>query len=220
MCYTSSTSIKAFIIGVVSSLLLVSLSSFSTTLTTTKTKSYKIIGYFFLFVILMQLYDAIFWNYPPTNKSNTIINTITTKLAMITNHLQPIILGLLIYYFNGTLTTTSKMILIFYTICISIYSLMSWNKISTTSVTDRSSPSLDWEWNHQSGAPFVYFIFLVTLVLLFYQNVKIGGKLAAFLTLVSFLFSLYKYQIKASSGRFWCYFAAFAPIIFLISRLF
>lgn len=220
MCYTSSTSIKAFIIGVVSSLLLVSISSFSTSLSSSEIKSYKIIGYFFLFVTLMQLYDAIFWNYPPTNKSNTRINSITTKLAMLTNHLQPIILGLLIYYFNGSLATGSKMVLLFYIICITIYSVSLWNKVTTTTVTERSNPSLDWSWNHQSGAPFVYFIFLVTLVLLFYQNVKIGGKLAAFLTLISFLFSLYKYQIKAASGRFWCYFAAFAPVIFLLTRLF
>jgi hypothetical protein len=175
----------------------------------------------------MQLYDAIFWNYPPTgesssttNNSNSNINQITTKLAIITNHLQPIILGLLIYYFNGSLTKTSKILLLFYTICIVIYTISLWNKISYTTVSERSSPSLDWKWNHQYGAQFVYFIFLLTLIVLFYQNIKIGGKLATFLTLISFLFSLYKYQIKEASGRFWCYFAAFAPLIFLLSRLF
>ena len=220
MCYTSSTSIKAFIIGVVSSLLLVSLSSFSSTLSSSESRSYKIIGYFFLFVTLMQLYDAIFWKYPPINKSNTSINTITTKLAMITNHLQPIILGLLIYYFNGKLTSVSKYILLFYTICITIYTINLWNKVNTTTVTNRSTPSLDWEWNRQSYASFVYFVFLITLTVLFFQNVKTGGKLAAFLTVASFLFSLYKYQIKAATGRFWCYFAAFAPVIFLLTRLF
>ncbi len=214
MCYTSSTSIKAFIIGVVSSLLLITLDFKNKNVDTNK--SYKIIGYFFLFVTLMQLYDAIFWNHPPP--SNT--NKITTKLAMITNHLQPIVLGLLIYYFNRNMEETSKIALIVYTICITLYTINAWNKVEYTTVSNRSNPSLDWEWNHQYGAPIVYFIFLVTLIILFYQNVKVGGILAAILTLISFLFSLYKYQIKAASGRFWCYFAAFAPVIFLLTRLF
>lgn len=214
MCYTSSTSIKAFIIGVVSSLLLITLDFKNKNVDTNK--SYKIIGYFFLFVTLMQLYDAIFWNNPPPTNTNKI----TTKLAMITNHLQPIILGLLIYYFNRNMEETSKIALIVYTICITLYTINAWNKVEYTTVSNRSNPSLDWEWNHQYGAPIVYFIFLVTLIILFYQNVKVGGILAAILTLVSFLFSLYKYQIKAASGRFWCYFAAFAPVIFLLTRLF
>ncbi len=214
MCYTSSTSIKAFIIGVVSSLLLITLDFKNKNIDTNK--SYKIIGYFFLFVTLMQLYDAIFWNHPPP--SNT--NKITTKLAMITNHLQPIVLGLLIYYFNRNMEETSKIALIVYTICITLYTINAWNKVEYTTVSNRSNPSLDWEWNRQDLASFVYFIFLVTLIILFYQNVKVGGILAAILTLISFLFSLYKYQIKAASGRFWCYFAAFAPVIFLLTRLF
>jgi hypothetical protein len=212
MCYSSSTSIKAFSIGVISSLLLVYLSS---------KKDYKIIGYFFLFVVLMQLYDAIFWNYPPINKSFSKTNEIATKFAIIFNHLQPIVLYLLIYYYNkGKIDKSSKWLTLFYTIVIIIYTLNLWNKVKYTKVTERSSPSLDWEWNHQFGAPFVYFIFLITLIVLFYQNVKIGGKLAAFLTLISFLFSLYKYQIKANTGRFWCFFSAYAPLLFLIYSVF
>jgi hypothetical protein len=109
---------------------------------------------------------------------------------MITNHLQPIVLGLLIYYFNRNMEETSKLALIIYIICITLYTINAWNKEEYTTVSNRSNPSLNWEWNHQYGAPIVYFIFLVTLIILFYQNVKVGGILAAILTLVSFLFSL------------------------------
>ena len=213
MCYSSSTSIKAFSIGIISSLLLV----FLTKNKKNNNNDYKIIGLFFFFVTWMQLFDAIFWNYPPPSKTNEI----ATKFAIIFNHLQPIVLFLLIYYFHkGNVKQTSKWITLIYTILIIFYTGLLWNKVKYTTVTKRSNPSLDWSWNHQYGAPLVYFIFLVTLIVLFFQNVKTGGKLAAFLTLVSFLFSLYKYQIKASSGRFWCYFAAFAPVIFLIYSLF
>ena len=164
----------------------------------------------------MQFFDALFWNYPPPSETNKV----ATKFAILFNHLQPIVLYLLINYYNkGQIDTVSKWLTLFYTIIISIYTISLWNKVNYTGVTERSNPSLDWSWNRQCGASFVYFIFLVTLIVLFFQNVKTGGKLAAFLTLISFLFSLYKYQIKVSSGRFWCYFAAFAPVIFLFYSL-
>jgi hypothetical protein len=204
MCYTSTTSINAFAIGIITSLLLISL---------TNNTDYKIIGYFFLFVSFMQLFDYFFWEYP----SNTTQNQIATKFAILFNHLQPIVLFLLIYYFNkGQVKQSSKYLIILYTFIIILYTGMLWNKVNSTKVTERSSPSLDWEWNRQYGAELVYFIFLITLTVLFLQNVKTGGKLAAFLTVVTFLFSLYKYQIKASTGRIWCYLSSFAPVIFLL----
>jgi hypothetical protein len=206
MCYSSSTSIFAFLTGILSSYLLVYFS---------KHNDYKIIGYFFLFVSFMQLFDAIFWNFP----IHTKINEIATKFAILFNHLQPIILYLLIYYYNkGNIHPDSKTLIQIYCILIIIYTLSVWKKVKYTVVTSRSSPSLDWEWNHQFGYLFVYFVFLITLILLFYQNVKHGGKLAAILTLISFLFSFYKYQSKNITGRFWCYFASFAPLLFLLLK--
>ena len=146
MCYTSSTSIKAFIIGVISSLLLVYSSN---------NNDYKIIGYFFLFVSCMQLFDALFWNYPPPLETNKI----ATKFAILFNHLQPIVLFLLINHYNkGQIHTGSKLLTLFYTIIITIYTISLWNKVNYTTVTDRSSPSLDWEWNRQKFSSFVYFI--------------------------------------------------------------
>jgi len=213
MCYTYNTSINSFIIGVISSIILLIINNQQSKIDE-KRKDYNIIAYFFLFVTLMQLYDAIFWKYKDGK-----VNEVTTKIAMITNHLQPIILALLIYYFKKSLKKESKYLIILYTVVITLYTLNSWNKIKYTEVTETSKPSLNWSWNHQYGEPIVYFIFLVTLIILFYQNVSYGGKLAAIISLLSFIFSLYKYQIQASTGRFWCFFSAYAPILFLINYL-
>ena len=207
MCYTEQTSINAFLIGTISSIVL---------LLYTNDKRYKILALFFLFVTLMQLYDYIFW----TNKNNKV-NEITTKIATITNHLQPIILALIILYFYKTLKFESKWLTILYTIIILIYTLNGWNTLKYTEVTPKSAPSLEWKWNHFSGSVYVYILFLILLNVLFIQ--AIGGTLgyiSAILTTFSFVFSLWKYQKQLSTGRFWCYFASLVPIILLIFNYF
>ena len=84
-----------------------------------------------------------------------------------------------------------------------------------TEVTPESVPSLDWKWNRGNQAGIVYILFLLTLIVLLWSNLQNTGKIAAIIILLSFLFSYFKYQIQLSTGRFWCYFAAFAPLIFL-----
>jgi hypothetical protein len=206
MCYTPKTSLYSFLINFITSLLLLNKSNID------KNNELKIIAYFFMFVGLMQFYDYIFWTTKDIEK-----NKLFTKIAMITNHLQPIILGLLIYHYTKNIENFSKTILIIYFILILLYSINIWNTLTTTKVTPESSPSLNWEWNHGKNSEFVYILFLLALVLLFYKNFSNKYKyLLAVITIFSFFFSVYKYQFQLSSGRFWCYFAAFTPVIFLL----
>lgn len=204
MCYTGQISINAFIIGTLLSILLIYFS---------KSKDYIILGGFFLFITLMQLYDFIFWN----NKPPSRINHITTQIACITNHLQPIILGLLIYFIKGKIEAKSLATLIIYTLCITLYTLQHWNKLTYTKVNSKSSPSLYWEWNHfGKESPMIYFLFLSTLVVLFLYNLNSPiNYFISFIVILLFLFSYIKYRIIISYGRFWCYFGTFIPIILL-----
>ena len=91
----------------------------------------------------MQIYDVIFW----LNQSNNNINYIFTKIAMITNYLQPIILSYLIsqHYKLNNLTT---IILLLYVIYGLYYCINSFNKIDYTLVSKDSKPVLDWKWNY------------------------------------------------------------------------
>ena len=118
----------------------------------------KLFAFIFAFIGLMQLYDWIFWeNQDITNKSQADINFVTTKLAMITNHLQPIVLALLIYYFKGKIGKISTYMLVIYVIFMMIYSIKTFNKITYTLtekvdvrrlVKDEERTSLFWEWNY------------------------------------------------------------------------
>jgi hypothetical protein len=204
MCYTAKTSIKAFITGSLFSILLICFS---------KNKDYIILGGFFLFISLMQLYDFIFWN----NKPPSSINHITTQIACITNHLQPIILGLIIYFAKGKIETKSLATLIIYTVCITVYTLQYWNKLTYTKVNSKSSPSLYWEWNHfGKESPMIYILFLSTITVLLLYNLNSPiNYIISIISILLFLFSYVKYRFIISYGRFWCYLGTFIPILLL-----
>jgi len=201
MCYTADKSIYAFIVGS-----LISIYLFNQT-----NNDLKIIGGFFFFVTFMQLFDYIFWT---TNNVET--NRLTTKIACLFNHLQPLVLAYLIVKYKGVLSNNLKNLIILYSIIITLYTVSNWKSLDTTIVTSESYPSLNWSWNHWEYSEYVYILFLITLMTLFFYNINPPyNKAGMILIFVSFLFSYYKYQIQKSTGRFWCYFAAYAPAIFL-----
>jgi hypothetical protein len=115
---------------------------------------------------------------------------------------------------------TSFIFIGLYMVACIIYSGSIFSKLGGTKKTKRSADSLYWEWNYFKFNDLFYMLFLATLVVLFYfefdgwiRNVSI------FITIASFLFSMYKYQVNVSVGRFWCYIAAFSPLIYLIKLI-
>ena len=87
MCYTSKDSLIAYIIGTVSNIYL---------FYNSRNSDEKVISIFFLFVSQMQLFDYLFWKNKECKKNNKLI----TKFAIIFNHLQPVVLFLLLKYFK------------------------------------------------------------------------------------------------------------------------
>lgn len=70
----------------------------------------------------MQLLDWILWNNQDmTNLTQKQINNIFTKIAITFNHLQPIILCLLIYFFYSKIGYWSKISISIYTILFILY---------------------------------------------------------------------------------------------------
>jgi hypothetical protein len=176
-------------------------------------KQLKVCALFFGFVGVMQLWDVIFWTYDGTTK----INKYSTKIAMIWNHLEPIVLGFLIYFFIGKLTIPSVIVLTIYVVASIFYTINTWKTLRVTEVTNDTSGSLYWEWNYSKGSVLFYGLFLSTLLILSDQNFTGWVRLMCIsLTLITFLFSFYKYSLNFSVGRFWCYFAALSPIFFLL----
>ena len=203
MCYSAQVSVQALVINIVSCAILFFYD--------------KVLAGFFVFVGLMQLYDYIFWN----NLSRNKINWVTTKVAMLSNNLQPIVLGLLIMFVSKKpLEPLSIAFFAVYAIVALIYSVYVWNKLDYTLVDHVSSPSLHWKWNGMPGSIFVYSIYLVTLFLLFFQNFPHPmNRVLAILTVISFVFSWHYYKGR-SIGRFWCHIASLIPSFFVIYYVF
>lgn len=202
MCYDINASKNAVIIGLITSLFLFLNSNKSKNELVNKT--FKIISLFFAFVSLMQIYDWIFW----LNQEKNNMNYTMTKMAMITNHLQPIVFALLIYFYLGRLNP----IIIFYIIVSLLYSIKAFTQINYTLVTKLSQPSLFWEWNYLEGSNIIYFVFLITLCLLSLELAYPVNYIMLFINIITFFFSLYHYKTTAA-GRMWCYFASYIPII-------
>lgn len=221
MCFSYETSRNNFIINIITSSILYNYNN---------KPIYKILGLSFGYLGLMQLLDMIFWSTQNIkNKSQKKINYVTTKIAMFVNHLQPIVLAYLIYYFQGKLELVSLIILIFYILVISLYTYYAYYKITYTLVqtvgvdwlNKEKRPILKWEWTDQQPySYFVYIIFLLTTIILSYENLpKLFNIIVTVIILVTFILSFHYFK-GLYPGRFWCKITAFVPLIFIIFNYF
>jgi len=221
MCFSYETSRNNFIINIITSYILYNY----------KNKPiYKILGLLFGYIGLMQLFDMIFWSTQNIkDQSQKNINYVTTKIAMFVNNLQPIVFAYLIYYFQGKLGLISLISLIFYILVISIYTYYAYYKINYTLVKNaeidwlnkEKRPILKWEWIDQTPySYFVYIIFLLTIIILSYENLKKPFNIiVASIFAITLLLSIHYFK-HLYVGRFWCKIIAFLPLIFIIINYF
>jgi hypothetical protein len=198
MCYSLQASISSFIINIVSTFVLLNIR---------KNPNIKALTLFFAFVGLMQLYDFIFWL---TQKRFLHFNSVVTKLAMITNHLQPLVLYLLLSYFTQIkFNSVTKFVLFFYIVFATFYSVTNFNKLTQTKVY---GTTLKWDWNYFKYSTMLYTLFLISLSLLALHIPYPLNVFMLFINIVSYIFS---YQISKNSetGRVWCKISAYIPLI-------
>lgn len=210
MCYTAEDSLNAYIINLVSSILL---------FINAKNNDIKIVSLFLLFVGQMQLFDYIFWKNTQCNETNKYI----TRVAIIFNHLQPVILYLLISYYGYEQNSLSKIIFISYIITVLVYTIKLWPNydcVENTNVgvccslpTGSDPKVMYWKWNHLSGNMTVYILFLlyITVAWINLDNSKWFG----LISLSTFLISMKIPPLNLSMGRLWCYIASLIPALML-----
>ena len=224
MCYSKDQSQVSFLTNLITSCILYNYHD-------TNNTAHKILAVFFGFVGLMQLFDWIFWeNQDISNSKQASINFAFTKIAMFANHLQPIVLAYLIYYFNGNLGNISQIMIGIYSVAAIIYTVYAYNNITYTLEQkipvrnilsdDKIKPTLYWQWNTLNNNLPVYLIFLATLGVLAYENFKFPINIVfAFINVFTYLLSGYYYKGQ-SLGRWWCNMASYTPLfILLISNL-
>lgn len=210
MCYSKNASILSFTFGVVGSLLCVSLGTITD----------KIIGFFMLFVSLMQGIEFLLWKHQICDNYNKFISL----LGMVLNHLQPIVLGLLVLLVNSKLSQIKQrwihLFMGFYLIFIIPYSLQFLKdpRLYCTIKKDETAHLL-WNWNNMKYHTFVYTVFLITFCALFLLGLpKLQyGIYASLVAVFTYCTSLYFYPQKYT-GAIWCYYVVFLPVIYYLLR--
>ena len=204
MCYSLEASRNSLLINIITCSLL-----FFMTL-------HKIPALFFLYIGLMQLFDYIFWlNQDISDAKKARTNFITTKIAMVINLMQPVVLGALLHT-NGTLGSDSAKLVIVYLVVAIVYMIQVYPKLKYTRASQTSlGPSLDWQWNDQKYNYIVGQLYFITTIVLFGYNFEHPlNKILLLTGLFSFLTSLTLYR-RGHIGRMWCKIGAFIPLVLL-----
>jgi hypothetical protein len=206
MCFSANVSLGTFIAGIVFSIL-----SFNV-----GTIEGKIIGTFFGFVIFMQLIEYLLWKHQECDDYNKKL----TIAGMVLNHLQPIVLFLMIILFNKNISPKNMKIMILtiiiYTISIIMYSLQF--KKFCTLKGDKSNKHLVWKWNNMDKAGIVYLIFLVSMITVTYLGMPSHKVEYSLVILLSFIISAIIYGKQEVAGALWCFIAAFAPLVYFLTQ--
>lgn len=208
MCFSANVSISTYIIGMIGSIILLF-------------QGYIPEGIIYIWVIQMQLIEFVLWKTIPNNNKYSCIlpslNIITTKLGIIINHLEPIVLWLAIILFSKkVLPNIIHIVLILFIIVSILYTLQVLKVNECTIVTDKSYPHLQWNWNHGTSAAYYYIFFLLVLLILCIFGLE-RGFVNAFIVLFSFLISWAIYGEKHSVGAMWCFAASFGPWILIFA---
>jgi hypothetical protein len=198
MCFTANDSLLAYVIGTITSIVLIQ----------SPNSNFVVLGYFFLFVTQMQIFDFIFWK----NQSCSWINTLATKLAIVFNHLQPILLLALQSIYGLSLSTPSLIIGILYAVTTSVY---SFNALREVDCTLPVHGFMNWKWNALPGNTLVYGLFLASFVASSFNfSVPWIRWVTALTSVFSFIVAQKTPILNAVPGRIWCYYAALIPAFY------
>jgi len=200
MCFSKEVSLFTFLTGVIGGLLCYS----------TGIADYKIIGLFFAFISLMQGIEYFLWKHQICDDYNKFLST----LGMILNHLQPVVLYILLYIFNEKIRENNalKILLLIYILVIIPYSLQF-----KFECTLKQNEHLYWKWNGKKYNFETYTIFLFCLVVFgfFFPNLKVGISFSI-IAFVGYILSYFIYGNSGTVGSMWCFISAFAPIIYYL----
>ncbi len=196
MCYSATDSINAFLISSLGCFLLLMKHN----------KEATRLAYIFFYASLMQIYDYVFW----TNNTKNGVNHVFTKIAMITNYLQPIVAY---YILKDKLADKPYITYIsgIYALCAIIFMYVNWDNIDYTISSVVTNHNLNWLWYKQKYTYYFSVVYYIALFAIFFNG--FDNKLITFLVIVPLVFLFMKKDIYNPVGRFWCYFVNFIPII-------
>lgn len=204
MCYSKSLSLKSFLFGIISSLYLYINNNNSSYINNEN----KTIALFFSFVSLMQLVEYFLWS----DLKCTGINQTTSKIGILLNHFQPVVLLLISLFYLESNNSLDFNIIILINIIYSIYVIYDYKRFLNEKnfcVKPNKKGHLDWTWKHNFN--YTFYHLLIFLNLLNYNNYS-KLTMSIILSYVLFFVSLTKF--KDNIGEFWCLMVTGIPFLF------
>lgn len=207
MCFSKNASAISFIVGVVGSLLCVSLG----------TVTDKIFGYLLLYVSSMQAIEYLLWSHQKCDTYNRIVSIV----GMLLNNFQPLVLGFIIIVINPKIRHISLFYLsMFIYLCAVIPYSLSFltNKKIQCTIKNKKTNHLEWNWNNMNYYKLVYLLFIISSCVMSILGFPtlLTGCLFAFFIVFSYTTTALFYS--NSVGALWCYYVVFTPIVYYILR--
>jgi hypothetical protein len=198
MCISKNLSLVSFITAIFSSIALILFGDQKYILQN------KTIGYFMMFVGLMQLVDYSIWSDLDCISG---LNKLGAIVGPILNHIQPLVLTAIIYYYldsNGIIPTS---LLVALGIIYGIYMIYKYREYLNEDLCIKTNVlgGLDWKWKHGYNYILYHSLFLAIL-LNFYKYWQI---------LIYFVVSYILFNLSIT-GEIWCFLITGLPLINLI----
>lgn len=193
MCFSEKASLIALVTGLTSSLLCYSVGK----------PDYKIVGLFFAFVTLMQVVEYLLWRHQVCDAYNKMVSFV----GMLLNHLQPVVLFTLLWYFNKP--TDIRVLLVY------LLFIIPWSLRDVGCTLKGHDSHLVWDWNQQRHRHIVYGVFVITMSLMAYKGL---GSYAALYVLVTHILTHLVYPSSYSIGSLWCFFVVVSPLIYMLKN--
>jgi len=204
MCHSYEASISALIVGWAGCLMLMM----------TQSRINFRVGLFFMYVISMQLIEALMWK----DQKCSGLNQIASKIGFIQNIGQPILAYLVLLPFipkeNRIIVTTGVIVYV-----ASLIAFILKNKTQMTLesfwCTKADEGGLEWNWSRKQDS-WVWLIFVGSLSL-----TMLSSKLSLYTTLATLgtlVASYARYGSSKAVGSWWCFYAVILPYVQLITQ--
>jgi hypothetical protein len=203
MCYSADLSLLSLSFGIFASLMLINFGSKQSQSTN------KAIGYFFLFITLIQLVEYFLWiDIDCVNG----FNKVGALLGPILNHLQPIVLLLIASTFLEPANLISSSIIIPANIIYFIYCGYHYVKYvsdeSNLCIRTNDCNHLDWTWKKDFNYLFYFAISFINIAN-FYTNINLMVSFG--ISYILLIISIFRFN--KNIGEFWCLMATGVPLI-------
>lgn len=201
MCFTKEISINSFLLGMISSILLI---------ISKNTNENLLIAKFFMFVSLMQLIEYFMWNDLDCKLGQ---NKIATILGPLLNHLQPTILLLLTVYHIYNYSNINRLLLLvnFIYLIYVFYKYYYFINNGQEKCTQKNDVHLNWQWKYDFDYLFYNVVMIINILYLYdYKSIMISF-------LLSYIFFFYYLKAERNSvGELWCYSVNSIPLFVLL----